>query len=138
MSAILPSCKKRWLPSAIMTLFLFHYLSLFNYLFVCRVQNYNKKSVPTRVRTNGRTVSDKWSDKTTDCRTNTTQRRILLAYFRLFICSRRHAELGTEVTGESVGAGETAGLAYLLNSDVGLVVHQSDGIIKAQFADVCR
>ena len=36
------------------------------------------------------------------------------------------------------GAGETAGLTDLLNSDVGLVVHQSDGIVEAQLSDVSR
>jgi len=58
--------------------------------------------------------------------------------FRLLVGGGCHAVLGAEVAGEGVGTGEAAGLTDLLDSEVGLVVQQSDGIVEAQFADVCR
>ena len=67
-----------------------------------------------------------------------TNSRILFAYFRLFIGCWRHAEFGAEVAGEGVGTGKSAGLTDLLNGDVGLVVHQTDGIVEAQLTDISR
>lgn len=58
--------------------------------------------------------------------------------FRLLVGGGGHAVLGAEVAGEGVGTGEAAGLTDLLDSEVGLVVQQANGIVEAQFADVCR
>ena len=48
---------------------------------------------------------------------------------------RGHAKLGPEVAGEGVGIGKTAGLTYLLNGKLGLLVHQAHGVIQTHLAD---
>ena len=66
----------------------------------------------------------------------TTRRRMLLADFRLFIGCWCHAELSAEVAGKGVGTGESTGLADLLDGDVRLGIHQSDGIVQSQLTDI--
>ena len=57
---------------------------------------------------------------------------------RLFIGSWRHTKLGTEITCKSVGTGESAGHTNLLDSKLGLIVHQAYGMVETQLADVGR
>ena len=61
---------------------------------------------------------------------------MLIAAERLFIGGWRHAVLGAEIAGEGVGIGKTTGLADQLNSNIGLVVHHADGIVKTQLTDI--
>ena len=87
--------------NVVVSISIIYYLTIYD----LTVQRYSKKSVPTRVRTNGRTVSDKWSDKTTDCRTNTTRCRLyhslpedrltpLFVYRQLASCRIWHGSYG--------------------------------------------
>lgn len=118
----------------------------FYIIFVFSVANIGKK-----VRTHQST--DKWSDGfrqiigwfqwyfcENDNPSDIKRRIVKVAKlsFRLLVGGGCHAVLGAEVAGEGVGTGEAAGQADLLDSEVGLVVQQADGIVEAQFADVCR
>ena len=68
-------------------------------------------------------ISDKWSEG--------FRQIVGLLPPRLAVGRGCHAIFGAEIPGKGVGAGEAAGLTDLLDSEPGLVVHQTDGIVKA-------